>query len=139
MIVSINWESSLNDDFINYYKRQKPVFEKWLTHVPLDLITNNPNVYNKYLPSFSKPDVIIVQRELLYLEWGGRDLATGQLFEDIVNRERQNQSLPELLGKELYEAALDLIDRHHYQILQIVRGRITFMKRDCCTQMWWGI
>ena len=123
-----------NDDFVNYYKRHEPVFERWLTHVPLNLITSNPNVYNKYHSSFSNPDVIRTQREILYLEWGGRDLVTGKLFKDTVNEERGKQGLPDLTGNELYKAALLLIDRHHYQILQIVWGKITFMKRDCRLQ-----
>lgn len=101
----------------------------------MSLITSNPSAYNKYHPRFSNPDIIRTQRELLYLEWGGRDLATGTLFTETVKQKRAEQGLPDLTGNELYEAALLLIDRHHYQILQMRLGRSPlFMKRDCRLQ-----
>lgn len=60
-----------------------------------------------------------------------RDLKTGKLFTDIVNKRREQQGLDKLTGDALYEEALKEIQRHHYKILWIKGSHIEFMKRDC--------
>ncbi|MFX1328804.1 MAG: hypothetical protein ACFE91_11810 [Promethearchaeota archaeon] len=118
-----------NEKWAQYYESTEPKIKAWLNKIPLQSIIDSSKKFNKYYPDFIK--IIRTQREILYALWGGRDLKSGKLFADIVNKRREQQGLDKLTGDALYEEALKEIERHYLTILWIRGNHIEFMKRDC--------
>lgn len=137
------------DDIIRAFKRYNPVFSVFLNEYYLDKSKNEGLSYllktEKYFKEYyerkhkkyvdaqgninailamnhyctdpdanwEKPSMTALQIKLLLDLWDGRDALTGERLRD------ENGNL------------LERVERHHYEVLAIVDGKIIFIKYDC--------